>query len=61
MAEDPGDLCDIEAQIEDQVAGERMTEVVEAKRRPLAVVQPRDRGGAVQRPAPGVAVPERVP
>jgi hypothetical protein len=34
VAEDAADLADVEAQVDDQVAGEDVAQVVEAKRRP---------------------------
>jgi hypothetical protein len=39
MAEDATDLRDIEREIDDQMAGKRVTQVVETKRRPAAVFQ----------------------
>lgn len=34
MAEDPADLYDVEREVDDQVAGKAVAQVVEAKRRP---------------------------
>ena len=49
----------VEAEIEDQVAGEGVAQVVEARRRPLAAVEPGDPGRALKRAPLDVAVPER--
>lgn len=39
VAEDAADLGDIELEVDDQVAGERVAEVVEAKAPPVAAVE----------------------
>jgi hypothetical protein len=54
VAEDPADLRDVEAQVDDQVAGERVAQVVEAQPRPAAILQ----GGMPRRP--GRRAPLRV-
>ncbi len=40
VAEDAADLADVEAQVDDQVAGEGVAQVVEAKRRPACPSRP---------------------
>jgi hypothetical protein len=59
MAEDAADLADVEAQVDDEVAGEGVPEVVEAKRRLAASVE----AGAFDRVGEGgtgdVSLPER--
>jgi hypothetical protein len=40
MAEDAADLGHVEPEIDDEVARERVAQVMEAKSRPAAVVQP---------------------
>jgi hypothetical protein len=51
VAEDAADLADVEAQVDDEVAGEGVAEVVEAKRRPAASVE----AGALDRVGEGGA------
>jgi hypothetical protein len=48
VAEDAADLRDIEPEIDDQVASERVAKVMEAQRRPVAVAQPGDARGALE-------------
>jgi hypothetical protein len=45
MAEDAADLGRVEPEVDDQVAGEGVAQVVEAKRRPAVSVQPGELGG----------------
>jgi hypothetical protein len=59
VAEDAADLDDVEAQVEDQVAGERVPQVVEAKRWPPAAVEPRALCRTLKRAPLNVAMPER--
>jgi hypothetical protein len=56
VAEDPAYLGHVEPEVDDQVAGERVAQVVEAKRRPAVVVQPGELGGASEAAAADVAV-----
>lgn len=56
VAEDATDLGDVEAEVDDQVTGEGMTQVVEAQRRPSVSVQLRGIGSATQHPLRDVAV-----
>jgi hypothetical protein len=46
VAEDAADLGWVEPEVDDQVAGEGVAQVVEAKRRPAVVIQPGKLGGA---------------
>jgi hypothetical protein len=47
VAEDAADLDDVEADVDDQVAGERMTQIVEAHP-PAGPIEPRAGGGAAK-------------
>jgi hypothetical protein len=46
VAEHAADLGWVEPEVDDEVAGEGVAQVVEAKRRPAVVVQPGKLGGA---------------
>jgi hypothetical protein len=59
VAEDAADLADVEAQVDDQVAGEGVAQVVEAKRRPAAPVEAGASRGAREGGAGDVPLPER--
>ncbi len=48
VAEDAADLRDVEPEVDDQVAGERVAQVVEAQRRPAVLVEPGGAGGALE-------------
>lgn len=61
VPENAADLSDIQAQVDDQVARERVPEIVKAQAGPGSVIEPGQRGGAVQSPGLDVAVPERGP
>ena len=56
VAEQAADLGDIESEVDDQVAGEGVAHVVEAKRRPAVVVQPGELGGAPEAASADIAV-----
>jgi hypothetical protein len=56
VAEDAADLGYVEPEVDDQVGGEDVAQVVEAKRRPHVVVQPGKLGGARQDAPADVAV-----
>ena len=49
VAEDPADLGRVEPEVDDQVAGEGVAQVVEAERRPAVVVQPCELCGPSER------------
>jgi hypothetical protein len=56
-AEDAADLGGVEPEVDDQVAGEGVAQVVEAQRRPAVLVQAGELCGASGRAAADVAAP----
>jgi hypothetical protein len=59
VAEDAADLGDIEPQVDDQVAGEGVAQIVEAQRRRALAVDPGSLGGAGECASLDVAMSER--
>ena len=59
VAEDATDLGDVEPEVDDQVAGEGLAQVVEAQRRPAIVIQLSRIGGAGEYALGDVAVAVR--
>jgi hypothetical protein len=59
VAEDAADLADVEAQVDDEVAGEGVAEVVEAKRRSAASVEAAALDRVGEGGAGDVSLPER--
>jgi hypothetical protein len=59
VAEDAADLSDIEAEVDDQVAGKGVAQIVEAERRPLVVVEAGLIGRPLQHPPRHVALAQR--
>jgi hypothetical protein len=57
VAEYVADLGHVESNVDDQVAGEGVAQIVEAKSRPAVVVQPGALGGAPEDTAADVAMP----
>jgi hypothetical protein len=59
VAEDAADLGDIEPQVDDQVAGEGVAQIVEAQRRRALAVDPGSLGGAGECASLDVSMSER--